>query len=154
MRERPKEMEKSAPGRIDAEVIGLAEDLRRVVGDFVRKVRSDADTPTSAQIDTLGYLDRNGPMTVADLARLRNVRHQSMRLVIAQLETEALVERADNPQDQRSRLVVIAPRGREALATGRQARSRWISAAIADRLSAAEQAELRRAIKLLEALLA
>ncbi len=137
----------------DAEVLALAEDLRRVVGEFVRKVRSDANTPTSAQIETLGYLDRDGPMTVADLARLRNVKHQSMRLVIGQMESEALVERADNPADLRSRLVVIGPRGRDVLGDARQARSRWIAAAIAERLTEEARGELRRAIGSLETLL-
>lgn len=91
----------------------LAEKLRYTVGKFVRAIRLKADTPTTSQSETLALLDRNGPLSVAELAGLRNVRHQSMRLVISQLEGNVLVGRLPNPADGRSQLLSITAKGQD-----------------------------------------
>lgn len=103
----------------DADLVALAEDLRQVVGGFVRKVRKAADTQPAAWSDTLGALDRRGPMTVAALARLRQVRHQSMRVVVARLEADGTVVRALDATDGRGQVVEVTERGRAALASSR-----------------------------------
>ena len=38
-----------------AEALALGEELRRVVGTFVRSIRREADTPTGSQSETLGF---------------------------------------------------------------------------------------------------
>ncbi len=78
--------------RPSPDVADLAEDLRSAVSAFVRTVRYDTDTPRSAGSDTLELLDRAGPANIAALAQVRNVKHQSMRLVTAQLEEKGLID--------------------------------------------------------------
>ena len=134
--------------RPSPDVADLAEDLRSAVSAFVRSVRYDTDTPRSAGSDTLELLDRGGPANIAALAQVRNVKHQSMRLVTAQLEEEGLVERTPDPQDGRSVLFAVTARGREQLRTARAARSAHIADLIAARLAPGERAELRAAIRL------
>jgi len=134
------------------DVADLAEHLRSAVSAFVRTVRYDTDTPRSAGADTLELLDRAGPANVAALAQIRNVKHQSMRLVTAQLEEEGLVERTPDPQDGRSVLFAVTARGREWLREARAARAGHIAGLIAARLSPAERAELGAAIRLIERL--
>ncbi|WP_341962756.1 hypothetical protein [Pseudomonas sp. RC10] len=63
----------------------MAEQLRRVIGNLVREVRNGAHAPSSAQSETLGLLDRHGPTSISSMAAHRHVKHQSMRLVVAQL---------------------------------------------------------------------
>lgn len=135
-----------------AEALALGEELRRVVGGFVRSVRRQAGTPSSAQSETLALLDREGPMSVAALAAERRVKHQSMRLVVAQLEEGGLVTRLPNPEDGRSQLVALSDPGRAALARSREARRLEIAALIDARLSDEERRQLRSAIALIERL--
>lgn len=134
------------------EALALGEELRRVVGAFVRGIRREADTPTSSQSETLGLLDRQGPMSVASLATERKVKHQSMRLVVGQLETARLVTRLPNPEDGRSQLVALSDEGRAALVRSREARQRQIASLIDERLSDADRQVLRAAIELIERL--
>ena len=135
-----------------AEALALGEELRRVVGTFVRSIRRKAGTPTGSQAETLALLDRQGAMSVADLAAERKVKHQSMRLVVAQLEASGLVARLPNPDDGRSQLVALSDKGRAALAEAREARRREVAALIDTRLTDEERQLLRTAIGLIERL--
>ena len=130
----------------------LAEDLRRVTGKFVRSVRTQAGTPTTSHSETLGLLEREGPMSVADLAVHRNVRHQSMRLVVAQLEAAELVAKRPDPADGRSGLLSLTARGRQALSQSREARTLQIASLIKERLTEQERRTLAAAIAVIERL--
>ena len=134
---------------VDPNVLVLADALRQAVGDFVRAVRGEVALPTSARSETLGLLDRGGAMSVAALAQLRHVKHQSMRLVVAQLETEGLVGRSADVGDRRSRLVTLTEAGRRARAGGRAARAEAIGQIMQDRLSADDRAVLDAAVQVL-----
>ncbi|WP_187978116.1 MarR family transcriptional regulator [Mycetocola sp. JXN-3] len=131
-----------------------AEQLRRSVGDFVRATRASADTLPDAQAATLGYLDREGPATIAELARKRNVRHQSMRVTVDDLERTELVDRTPNPDDKRSLLITITDPGRAALGQARAGRASTIDAAIAEELTAEERRDLQRLSSILDRLTA
>jgi|AraplaDrversion2_2_1032049.scaffolds.fasta_scaffold155857_1 DNA-binding MarR family transcriptional regulator len=130
----------------------LGEELRRTIGKFVRSVRRQADTPTSSQSETLGLLDRQGPLSVADLAFHRKVKHQSMRLVVAQMEANGLVEKKQNPADGRSHLLFLSAKGQRTLARSRKARQLQIATLIDERLSDADRQTLRAAITVIERL--
>lgn len=130
----------------------LAEDLRRVIGNLVREVRSGAQTPSSAQSQTLGLLDRHGPSSISAMAAHRHVKHQSMRLVVAQLEQQGLVTRAADPGDARKQLIALSAAGRAALAQDRLQRSDWLALRLAHS-SAAERQTLAGAVQILERLL-
>jgi len=136
----------------DDDRLKLAEDLRRAVGIFVRSIRTQSDTPTTSQSETLSILDRAGPLSVAELAAHRNVRHQSMRLVAASLEENGLVERLPNPADGRSQLISITAEGQAELSRSREARTQRIAALIGERLSDQERQALRAAIRILDRL--
>jgi DNA-binding MarR family transcriptional regulator len=138
------------PDRVpDAEAMALAEELRRTLGTFVRTVRRTAGTPSSAQAETLGLLDRNGPANVAMLAQRRGVTHQSMRLTAAQLESAALVRREADPVDGRSQILTLTDEGRAQLTRGRRARNSVIAQLIEQELTADERRTLRDAVALL-----
>jgi DNA-binding MarR family transcriptional regulator len=129
----------------------LAEELRGAVGRFVRAVRSHSGTTTTAQSEVLAELARNGPATVTALATLRGVKHQSMRLVIARLVEQDLLQMLPNPDDGRSQLVALAPAGRAQVRAQQAARADHLTHALA-LLSAEERAVMAHAVRLLDRL--
>ena len=134
------------------DALALAENLRATLGRFVRGVKTQANTPTTSQSETLSLLDRAGPLSVAELADRRNVRHQSMRLVAGQLESEGLVSKMPNPTDGRSQLLTITEIGRAQLARAREARTLQIANVIEERLSDKDRRTLEAAIRVIERL--
>ncbi len=126
----------------------LAAELRLVIGQLVRRVRVMEDEPFAHRA-TLGYLDREGPMTTSDLAHAQHVRPQSMARTVGQLADEGLVQFEPHPSDRRKTLVVITERGRLAVHEGRVRRAGWLHQAIANELTADEQQVLAAALPLL-----
>jgi len=137
---------------VDTDALTLAEDLRVTLGRFVRGVRTRSNTPTTSQSEALSLLDREGPLSVAELADRRNVRHQSMRLIAAQLESDGLISKTPNPADGRSQLLSITAKGKADLARAREARSLQIANLIEQRLSRTERRTLEAGIRIIERL--
>lgn len=131
----------------------VAEALRRVIGNLVREVRSAANTPSSAQAETLGLLDRLGPSSISAMAAQRHVKHQSMRLVVAQLELQQQVSRAPDPLDARKQLIQLTDQGRDTLQRSRQQRSDWLARQLKEKASAAQLHTLDEAVRILEQLI-
>lgn len=134
------------------EIALLAEDLRSAVGRFVRSVRSGSETVTTAQSEVMAQLARGGAATVTALAQLRGVKHQSMRLVVARLVEQGMLEMLANPQDGRSQLVALTDRGRAQVAAEQTARADYLAELLASRLTADERRLLGQAIGLLDRL--
>lgn len=132
----------------------VAEELRQAVSVFVRTIRNETGTPRTAKSDTLELLERDGALNVARLAQLRNVKHQSMRLVIAQLEADQLVRRNSDGADGRSQLVTITGAGRRWLQRSRKVRTQRIAEMIESRLLTEDRDAVRAAACLLTRLAA
>lgn len=136
--------------RAASEVAVLADDLRDVIGKFVRSVRGKTGTPSDAHGETLAFLERAGPVSIAALADARGVKHQSMRLVTARLEAEGLIDLLSDPKDKRGYLIHLTKTGLQETATARRARAQWIAEALATTLSVDEMNILRQAVPLLK----
>lgn len=136
----------------DPDIALLAEALRGAVGSFVRAVRSQSGTTTTAQSDVLAELARSGPMTVTALAALRGVKHQSMRLVVARLVEQGLLKMQPNPDDGRSQLVALTASGPAQVRAQQAARADHLGRLLASRLTADERAVLAQAVHLLDRL--
>ena len=131
---------------------GLGEALLRAIGTLARAVRRERHVPPSARVEALALLDEMGEVNVAALAQRRQVKHQTMRTMIAQMESVGLVARRPDPADGRSQLVTLLPAGRAELERAGARHRAQIDAMIADGLSAQEQAVLRAAVVLLDRL--
>ncbi|MHC3469471.1 MarR family winged helix-turn-helix transcriptional regulator [Streptomyces sp. 7R007] len=129
----------------------LAEELRQTVGHLVRTVRT-ADTMPPAEAAVLGYLDRVGPLTTADIAQRRGVSHQSIAKAVKELLTQELVTAEPHPGDGRKLLLHLTPAGRGRLDEERRRRADWLGGAINDVLSAEERQTLAAALPLLSRL--
>ena len=114
--------------------------LLTAVGDTLARPSGQS----SARWQVLAAAD-HAPSTVAQIARALGLARQSVQRVADVLEREGLVAYADNPEHLRARLLVLAPRGRAALAAIQDAQRVW-----ADELGAElGVADLRRAAQVL-----
>ena len=114
----------------------LGEELRVSIGAFVRQVRQLATMP-AGQAAVLGHLDRGGDRSIAELARLEEVKHQSMARTVGLLVEAGLAELGSAPHDRRQVVVAITALGRDRLGEQRRARAAWIE----DRLAALDAEE-------------
>lgn len=64
----------------------------------------------------LTYLAPYGPCPVSELVRVFGAKHSTMTSLLDRLETRGLVERQDNPDDKRSYLIALTPKGRKSAA--------------------------------------
>ncbi|WP_210342768.1 MarR family winged helix-turn-helix transcriptional regulator [Kaistia sp. 32K] len=133
-----------------SEVEVLAEELRRAISTFVRVIRDKTDTEKSAQSETLGILERNGAMNVAALALRRGVAHQTMRVVVAQMVADGLIDRSPDPEDKRSQLLSLSNIGRDMVVRDRISRASRIGTMIEATLSVEEREHLRKSIDLFD----
>jgi DNA-binding MarR family transcriptional regulator len=128
----------------------LASDLRVVLGQLIRRLRSEHRFSLS-QGSVLGRLDREGAQSVSDLACAERVRPQSMAQTVTDLESDGLVARAPDPDDGRRALVSLTEAGLTELREDRLRREGWLVRAI-EELPAEDQATVERAIVLLRRL--
>ncbi|WLS81076.1 MarR family transcriptional regulator (plasmid) [Erwinia pyri] len=135
------------------ETQSLAEELRQIVSAFVRNVRVATSSMRTSQHETLDLLDTHRALSITELARLRGVKHQSMRLVINELERQGLVQRKKCHQDARTHLIVLSESARALLAEARTQRANWIAAQIVDMLDDAAREELQKGMMALRKLL-
>jgi DNA-binding MarR family transcriptional regulator len=133
----------------------LASDLREVASALIRRLRAESagQALSMAQAGVLVRLEKSGPSTVADLARMEQVTPQSMGTTVASLEDEGLVARNVDRSDARRWNASLTSAGRRVLLDGRAARQAWLSRAIEERLVDGEQRRLADGIALLRKLL-
>ncbi len=133
----------------------IADELQFVVGALVRQMRSlsPARDMSLSQVSILKRLDREGPHTVAELARLDKITHQSVTVAVNALAVRGLVRRVADSGDLRRKLLVITDDGTRLLAERREAGLGNLARAIADRLSDAERTRLSQALPLMHRLL-
>src|ERR1700733_7369485 len=129
----------------------LASELRVVLGGLIRRLRAERRFSLS-QASVLGRLDREGTMSIGDLAGAERVRPQSMTQTIADLEADGLIERRPDPSDGRRILVELTEQGLQTLQADRRQRDGWLAHAIAEQMSPREQRQLADALPLLERL--
>ena len=131
----------------------LANELRVVFGQLVRRLRAEGAFPVSHGA-VLGRLDRDGPMSVSDLARAERMRPQSMAQTVKDMEAAGLVSRRDDPDDRRRALVELTPDGRSTLDEQRRHRAGWLAKGIAEDLTRDERRQLADALELMRRLAA
>ena len=99
-----------------------------------RRLRAERP-PGSVSLSALGILGtlrRKGPMPAARLAVEENLQPQSLTRLLASLEEDGLIERTTGVTDRREKLVALTEHGRAMLVADIDARSLWLSLAIAD----------------------
>jgi DNA-binding MarR family transcriptional regulator len=139
----------------DPDVVEVADALRVSVGLLRRRLRQikaaegEVTLPESA---ALARLDRGGPATPGELARLEQISPQSMGATIGGLEARGLVARRPDPKDGRRAVLYLTPAGHAVLADRRNGSTQRIARALAAGFTSAELRQLQAATRLLERL--
>jgi len=128
--------------------------VRAAVGMIKRRTREtfSDEQVTAPELSALSLVDRTGPTTIAELARLKQITPQAMGATVAALEKHCFVARAADPADKRRSLFTITDAGRAALHSGRDAISDRMAAALGESFTDEEVATLAAAAPLLERL--
>ena len=137
-----------------ADATDVAAALRVAIGLLRRRLRmvQPTDELTLPESAALTHLDRSGPATPSELARLEQISPQSMGATLAGLEARGLVRREADPADGRRSVMSLTTAGLALLRGKRDARTAQLAEALAAGFTAGEVAELRAAAPLLERL--
>ena len=120
---------------------------------LTRRLRSQAgDDLSPSFVSALASLDREGPLTLGELAALERVKPPSATRTVATLEERGLARRQRDAVDGRVKRVEITGDGRRRLQRSRTRKTAYLSRRIAT-LSDAEATTLADALALLERLL-
>jgi len=127
--------------------------LRMAIVRTSRRLRQEAAgetgglTPTSTA--ALATIERHGPLTPSELARIEAVKRPTVTRTLRCLEGEGLIERAPDPADGRSSLVAINAAGRERLRRLRGRKNAYLARRMRE-LPAADIETLERAAEILD----
>jgi DNA-binding MarR family transcriptional regulator len=116
----------------DLDIETAVTDLLLTIGQLTRRLRAlpnSHELPWS-QVAIMGRLEREGPMTTADLARAEVVKPQSMGGTLAAMEEEGFVERQPHPTDGRQVLFALTRAGMEIRKNVRASRHDWLMDAV------------------------
>jgi DNA-binding MarR family transcriptional regulator len=98
----------------------------------------------------LRYLDRDGTKA-SELARRSGLTRQALSLIVADLEQMGVVERRDDPDDKRAKIITFTPRGRDGFDASRAVIAA-IDADFEERVGAADYAVFKRGLDALSSL--
>ncbi|MFC8390798.1 MULTISPECIES: MarR family winged helix-turn-helix transcriptional regulator [unclassified Streptomyces] len=127
----------------------LAARLRAVVGTLVRSART-VDRLASVPAAVLGLLDTGGPMTTADLAAARGVRHQTMAATVRELTDAGFLAVHPDPDDARRKVLTLTGEGKETLDADRRQRVGVLTDALEETLDEEDRRALAHALDLIE----
>ncbi|ALV92387.1 MULTISPECIES: MarR family winged helix-turn-helix transcriptional regulator [Pantoea] len=126
--------------------------LRSINGKLARRLRESAPPAdlTWSQVSVLGFLVRDGAMTVTELAAQEGVRSQSMGATVASLQAQGLIQGEADPHDGRKTRYHPTESCLQLIAANRAQRDDWLLRNMATSLTPAEQKTLLAAIPLLQ----
>jgi DNA-binding MarR family transcriptional regulator len=128
-----------------AEALAVAPDavsarLSLVVGRMNRRLAAAPGGLSHGLLMTLATVAKQGPLRLAELARIEQVSAPSMTRTVSELENRDLVVRSVDPDDGRAIQLEVTPAGIEAILKARAARA----AVVAELLSGLDEADLAR----------
>ncbi|PWW09147.1 MarR family winged helix-turn-helix transcriptional regulator [Mangrovibacter plantisponsor] len=131
-----------------------AASLRSLVGRLSRRLRASAPPGdlTWSQVAVLGYLVRDGAMTVTELADAERVRTQSMGATVASLQASGMVTGEPDPNDGRKTRYHATEACLALVSANRAMRDDWLLQAMESQLSQDEQRQLTQLVPLLQKL--
>jgi DNA-binding MarR family transcriptional regulator len=131
-----------------------AHEIRTSLFRLVRRLRQERPEGelSYSQFNVLGWLEREGAMTNADLAAAERVTPQTMMRATTDLVASGFISRADNPADRRQVLLEITPAGATLVREDRRRRDTFLAKAMDSTLTPTEQELLHLAARLMDQL--
>jgi DNA-binding MarR family transcriptional regulator len=138
----------------EPDVREIAAALRVSVGLLLRRLRQvrPDDELTLPESSALARLDRTGPATPGELAKVEQISPQSMGATLTALEARGLIERHPDPADGRRVVLSVTGVGLKLLRNKRGARTGQLAQALSAGFTPAELRQLAAAAPLLERL--
>ena len=131
----------------------LAAHLRLVITRTARRLRQQAGTDLGpSQLSALASVERHGPLTPSELAKIERIQRPSATRIVARLEEAGLVERVADPADRRSFTVGVNEAGRALIKKLRTRKNAYLARRMRG-LGPEDLATLDRAAEILEDLL-
>ena len=131
----------------------LASRLRLAITRTARRLRQDAGPGLSpTQASALSTIERVGPLTPSELARIERVQRPTISRVSARLGQAGLIERMPDELDGRGARLRLTPEGQRTLRELRSRKTAYLAERL-ERLDPEEQAILAQASELLERML-
>jgi DNA-binding MarR family transcriptional regulator len=131
------------------------DELKLALGRLVRRMRAEAPAEQHelswTQKSVIARLDREGPMTSADLARAEGIKPQSMGTAITHLEEMGFVEKKSHASDGRQLNIKLTAKGAALRKSGHDSSRAWLAQAIS-RLDKKQQATLFEAGEIIKQL--
>jgi DNA-binding MarR family transcriptional regulator len=142
------------PETQDPDAHEVAAALRVSIGLLRRRLRQvqPEGELTLPETSALARLDRGGPATPGELAKLEQISPQSMGATLGALEERGLVARRSDPSDGRRAVISLTEAGRQMLQDKRNARTQQLAQALSTGFTPAELGQLIAAAPLLERL--
>jgi DNA-binding MarR family transcriptional regulator len=138
----------------DPRVDDVAAALQMSIGLCIRQLRrleAEGDL-TWPETSALKRLDRSGPTSVTELAKVEQISVQSMGTTLGALEARGLVERHPHPTDGRRSVLTITKAGVQALEDKHNGRAEHLARILSTEFSPAELRQLIVAAPLIERL--
>ncbi len=127
--------------------------LRLAINRMARRLRQEANTDLGpASISALATIERSGPLTPSELARLEGIQRPTATRVLTRLTDDDLVSRAADPADGRCSIVDVTAGGRTALTRLRRRKTAYLAQRMRE-LPEDDVATLTRAAEILEQVL-
>ena len=128
----------------------LASRLRFAIMRLARVLRQKAqDQVTPSQLSALVSIEREGPVTLGELAALESVQPPTMTRIVAGLEEQGLVQREVDPADRRISRVRMTSQARKLLERNRSRKTAYLASRMRG-LTSEDRDVLARAAGLLE----
>lgn len=127
--------------------------IKAALGRMYRQLRQTKETGglTLPESSALSTLDRHGPTTAANLAKLEQITPQSIGVTLGSLEEHGLIQKDRDPEDGRRVILSLTDRGHELLAHKRSVRTEQLARAL-EGFTAKEREHLLAAVPLFERL--
>jgi len=139
-----------APSTTDSD---LADRLRLAVTRLARRLRQQSGVDASpTQLSALATVERQGPITLGDLAAAERVKPPTVTAAVGRLEADGFVARRVDGADRRIVRVEITPAGRKLLARNRSRKTAELERRLQG-LSAEDRSTLDRAVDVFDRLL-
>ena len=127
--------------------------LRLAVNRMARRLRQEANSDLGpASISALATIERSGPLTPSELARIEGIRRPTATRILGRLAETGLVTRTADPSDGRCSIVQITGDGRKALTRLRKRKTAYLARKMRA-LGDDDVATLARAAEILEQVL-
>ena len=134
--------------------LALASELAIALTKLKRRLREQAHVGdfSESQKSVIRRLERDGPATVAALAKAESVRHQSMRVTVASLETAGVVSGEPDPGDGRQNIFGLTPAFLKIPQDRTRGEEDWLFRALQAQLTPRERKKLAVAVEFLNRL--